>query len=370
MDDFNERYNRQLILGGFGEKAQRALEAARVLVIGAGGLGCPVLQYLAAAGVGTIGIIDHDSVALSNLHRQVLFTTADIGLLKAEVASKKLSALNPPVKINTYPFQLDPINAVQLISEYDYVVDGSDNFSTRYLVNDVCVFLGKPLVYGAVSEYEGQVAVFNVIQNGASINYRDLFPLQPGEGEFLNCAEAGALGVLPGIIGSMQAAETIKLITGTGEPLINRMLTYNLLIQEIFTIELQAGNPDSYRIPASAGEFAATDYGEGCRMPIAMADGEVEEITREQRDQAILNHGATVIDVREESETPPLAGVQYIQIPMSVFPVFAAGIEGDPVILFCQSGIRSIIAAELLAAAYPAKEYYSLKGGISRLTIR
>ncbi|RYY61082.1 MAG: hypothetical protein EOO05_07645 [Chitinophagaceae bacterium] len=383
MDKFYERYNRQLILQGFGEKAQRALESARVLVIGAGGLGCPILQYLVSAGVGTIGLVDHDTISLSNLHRQVLYNAGEIGLLKVEVAAGKLSAMNPLVKIYPYPFQLDPLNAVNLISEYDYVIDGSDNFSTRYLVNDVCYYLQKPLVFGAVSEYEGQVVIFNVFAAGKTVNYRDLFPVQPGDGEFANCAEAGVLGVLPGIIGTMQAAELVKLITGVGEPLVNRLLTYNLLRQEIFTIEVEAASVKDYTIPASAEEFAGSDYGEGCRVGTAftaqrtgvdITAGEdaatttepvIEVITKDQLRTLIDAGSATLIDVREENETPALQGFEYVQIPLSVFPVFAEGIEGDPVILFCQSGKRSLKAAEMLREVSDgSRRIYSLQGGV------
>ncbi|RYY57537.1 MAG: molybdopterin biosynthesis protein [Chitinophagaceae bacterium] len=369
MDNYQERYNRQLILDGFGQKAQRLLSEARVLLIGAGGLGCPALQYLAAAGVGSIGIVDHDLVSLSNLHRQVLFTTDDIGMRKAVVAARRLEAINPDITINAYPFQLDPLNAVGLISGYDFVVDGTDNFSTRYLVNDVCVLLGKPLVYGAVSGYEGQVAVFNAVLPGQdpslNTNYRDLFPVQPDESAFPNCAEAGVLGVLPGIIGTMQATELIKLVTGIGEPLVNRLLTYDALGQDIFTVGFKPLPHGAYQIPGTAEAIAATDYGDGCRVPVPDLTVEaVEEIDLMRLREIARQPGAAIIDVREPGETPALSGFEYTQIPLSVFPSFAPDIEGDPVILFCQSGSRSLRAAAILKAA-AAKKIFSLKGGVA-----
>ncbi|HSF45683.1 MAG TPA: HesA/MoeB/ThiF family protein, partial [Chitinophagaceae bacterium] len=228
------RYQRQIILKGFGVAAQDKLAAAKVLVIGAGGLGCPALQYLVAAGLGHIGIVDHDIVSESNLHRQVLFNMEDVGRAKVEVASEKLSALNPDIKLETWKVNFAHQQCVDLLSQFDIVLDGTDNFATRYLVNDACVLWKKPLVFGAVSQFEGQVAVFNVLrQDGSrSSNYRDLFPVPPKAGEILNCAEAGVLGVLPGIIGTMQAAEVIKLVTELGEPLIDKLLTYNALTQD------------------------------------------------------------------------------------------------------------------------------------------
>jgi molybdopterin/thiamine biosynthesis adenylyltransferase len=213
-----ERYERQILLKEFGVAAQEKLLHAKVLVVGAGGLGCPVLQYLAAAGVGTIGIVDDDVVALNNLHRQVLYNMNDIGLSKAEIAAEKLKALNNEINVVAYNKRFTNKNALEIINAFDVVVDGTDNFSSRYIINDACVLLNKPLIYGAISKFEGQVAVFNVKDevNKRAINYRDLFPVPPKDDEVLNCADAGVLSVLPGIIGTMQANETIKLIIGIG----------------------------------------------------------------------------------------------------------------------------------------------------------
>ena len=231
-----ERYQRQIILPEFGEEGQQKLLKAKVLVIGAGGLSCPVLQYLTAAGTGTIGIVDDDVVALNNLHRQVLYSVGDIGSSKAERARHILHQLNPEIKILPYNERLTVQNALILFDEFDIIIDGTDNFSTRYMINDACVLMNKPLVYGAISQFEGQVSVFNFRQteNEEAVNYRDIFPDPPKEGEVLNCAEAGVLGALPGIIGTMMANETIKLITGIGEPLANQLLTYNALNNQVY----------------------------------------------------------------------------------------------------------------------------------------
>src|SRR6266498_5008512 len=237
-----ERYQRQIILPEFGEEGQQKLLKAKVLVIGAGGLGCPILQYLAAAGIGIIGIMDDDVVALNNLHRQVLYSVNDIGSSKADRAANILSQLNPKIKIIPYNERLTVQNALSLFNEFDIIIDDTDNFSTRYMINDACVLMNKPLVYGAISRFEGQVAVFNCKTDNeiTTVNYRDLFPNPPREDEVLNCAEAGVLGVLAGIIGAMMANETIKLITGIGVSLTNQLLTYNALNNRVYLLTLPA----------------------------------------------------------------------------------------------------------------------------------
>lgn len=204
------RYNRQMMLPGIGEAGQEKIQQAKVLVIGAGGLGCPVLQYLAAAGIGTLGIVDFDIVELHNLHRQILYNDEQIGESKAVTAKKVLQKLNPGLNYNVYDQKLTSENAADLIRDFDMVVDGSDNFSTRYLVNDTCVLLNKPLVYGSILNFEGQMAVFN---HKGSKNLRDLFPSPPDPKDVPNCSLNGVMGTLPGILGSMMAHETIKLIT-------------------------------------------------------------------------------------------------------------------------------------------------------------
>ena len=256
-----ERYSRHLNLKGFGLAAQQKLQQARVLVIGAGGLGCPVLQYLAAAGVGTIGIADEDVVSLSNLQRQVLYTVDDLGLLKAKQATERLRRLNPEILIHAHIQKVDVTNAMELIGMYDMVVDGTDNFASRYLINDACLLLGKPLVFAAVYQYEGQLAVFNVRDSqGSKTSYRDLFPTPPKASEAPDCNAAGVLGVLPGIMGIMQAMEVIKLVTGIAEPLTNQLLTYNALSAESYTIQITPNPQAVAHTPKTAEEFSHMDY--------------------------------------------------------------------------------------------------------------
>lgn len=237
------RYQRQITLNGFGIEAQEKLSNAKVMVIGAGGLGCPVLQYLVAAGVGTIGIVDHDQIALSNLNRQILFGQGEVGLYKASISAEKMEVLNNLVTVTPYLQYCNQKFALEHFPNYDIIIDASDNFASRYLINDACVLLQKSLVFGAVSQFEGQVAVLNVLKDGQQLNYRDLFPEPPKNSEVLSCAEGGVLGVLPGIIGVMQATEAIKLIAGVGQVLANELLTYNALTQKIYTLQL-AKNPE------------------------------------------------------------------------------------------------------------------------------
>ena len=254
------RYQRQITLNGFGIVAQEKLTNAKVLVVGAGGLGCPILQYLVAAGVGEVGIIDNDQVALSNLNRQILFGQEDIGKDKAVIAAQKLAEQNNLVKLNAFQQNCDQSFALEQFPYYDIIVDATDNFATRYLINDACVLLKKPLVFGAVSQFEGQVAVFNVMKEGQSLNYRDLFPVPPKNNEVLSCAEGGVLGVLPGIIGVMQATEAIKLIAGVGQVLANELLTYNALTQKIYTLQF-AKNPERAKYaPESIDAFLNLNY--------------------------------------------------------------------------------------------------------------
>ncbi len=359
-----ERYSRQTILKGFGLVGQQKLNAAKVLVIGAGGLGCPALQYLAGAGVGTIGIADDDVVSLSNLHRQILYSVADIGLPKVTIAAAKLSILNPDIAIIPHHLKLKNINALNIIGQYDIILDGTDNFASRYMINDACVLLGKPLVYGAVMQYQGQVAIFNVPGlNGIAINYRHLFATAPKPREVPNCAEAGVLGVLPGIIGTMQAAEAIKLITGIGKPLINKLLTYNVLTNEMYTVSVNTSSPNKKESLISETIFLQMDYEDECGIKekhIIEIDGDEFETLRKQP-------GTAVIDVREVYELPQVTNFEHQQIPMTVFKESIRSIADKNIILFCQHGIRSIYAGEMLQEVFGnSKQIYSLKGGISK----
>jgi molybdopterin/thiamine biosynthesis adenylyltransferase/rhodanese-related sulfurtransferase len=358
-----ERYHRQMILKNFGEAGQHKLLQAKVLVIGAGGLGCPALQYLAAAGVGTIGIVDDDVVALSNLHRQILYSVNDIGLPKATRAAAILSNLNPEINIIAYAERLSTQNALSIMEPYDIILDGTDNFATRYMINDACVLLDKPLVYGAVSQHEGQVAIFNagnLNDGGGRVNYRDLFPHPPKENEVLNCEEAGVLGVLPGIIGTMQANETIKLITGIGKPLINRMVTFNALNNQLYELELLPGKESRSLIPIDKAAFKETDYAWLCG-----STSQENEIDHDTFDQLLATGKAQVIEVREPDEMPAITEFAYHSIPLNQLQEKVSLIKSATVVIICQSGKRSLQAATLLSAIFgTSKKIYSLQGGI------
>jgi adenylyltransferase/sulfurtransferase len=358
-----ERYQRQVILPELGEQGQQKLLQAKVLVIGAGGLGCPVLQYLTAAGVGTIGIVDDDVVALSNLHRQVLYAVADIGTSKAATAARVLSGLNPDINITAHNTRLTTNNALGLMDDFDIIVDGTDNFATRYMINDACVLLDKPLVYGAISQFEGQAAVFNYPskKNAEKINYRDIFPHPPKEGEVLNCAEAGVLGVLPGIIGGFMANETIKMITGIGELLAGQLLIYNALNNQVYTMILAAGDNTRSLIPGDKAAFLQTDYIWLCAAP----HSELEIDAHTFNDLLANEKTAAIIDVREPGEMPLVTEFATIKIPLGQLNNQTDLIQSDTLILFCQSGKRSLQAANILSGIFGnTKKIYSLKGGI------
>jgi sulfur-carrier protein adenylyltransferase/sulfurtransferase len=355
-----ERYHRQLILKDFGEAAQQKLLEAKVLVIGAGGLGCPALLYLAAAGVGTIGVVDDDVVTLSNLHRQILYSVDDVGKAKATQAVSKLQHLNPDCDFLDFR-RISPVNAADIVSNYDIVLDGSDNFATKYLVNDTCVLLNKILVYGAVSQYEGQVAIFNcrTDSNKRPVNYRDLFPQPPNDNEILNCEEAGVLGVLPGIIGSMMANETIKLITGIGQPLIDKLITYDARSNQLYEIELSVNEQSSSMIPEDMQALGKMDYELFCSAKSEF------EINGEFFDELLQAKNVEIVDVREKSELPIVDQFQYRSIPLVQLQNSTDQLRADTIVLFCQSGKRSLQGAKDLHNLFGgSKKIFSLKGGI------
>ncbi|MCB0556749.1 MAG: molybdopterin-synthase adenylyltransferase MoeB [Phaeodactylibacter sp.] len=350
------RYARHLALPGFGMEGQQKLKMAKVLVLGAGGLGAPVLLYLAAAGVGHIGIVDFDRVEDTNLQRQVLYTIEDVGQFKAEAARRRLLALNPHIKVEafTIPFQRE--NALELIAPFDIVVDGTDNFPTRYLSNDACVLAGKPLIYGSIFRFEGQVSVFNyLLENGErGPNYRDLFPTPPPPELVPNCAEGGVLGVLPGIIGSMQANEAIKVLTGIGQPLAGKLLLFDAasFSSRILNIPKNPGLEIKELI----------DYEQFCAPspPEPVQEVSVEEL------QELLVEKADIqlIDVREPFEYG-IANLGGALIPPSEILETAGRISHDKkVILYCRTGKRSAEAIRQLKQHYGLENLYNLKGGI------
>ena len=361
IDSHSERYQRQVILKEFGASAQEKLLHSKVFVAGAGGLGCPVLMYLAAAGTGILGIMDDDKVSLTNLHRQVLYTMADIGFPKSQRAAGNLKKLNPEIEYREFNSRLTSHNALDIIDGFDLVIDGTDNFATRYLINDACVLLRKPVIFGAVSKFEGQVAVFNHGPGKSPVNYRDLFPYPPSEDEVFNCADTGVLGVTTAWVGSMMANEAIKVITGIGKPLSGRMMVMNGLTDEVYTIQIDPRVEIKSLIPADRETFRNTDYEWLCS---AYKDDTLE-ITPEEFTLMLNENGLTVIDVREKGELPKVNEFECRQIPLSHIMEERPGIRGERVVLFCQTGQRSLAAARELKEFFgSSKKIFSLKGGI------
>jgi sulfur-carrier protein adenylyltransferase/sulfurtransferase len=363
------RYSRHLSLPGFGIEGQEKLKAARVLVVGAGGLGCPLLQYLAAAGIGTIGIIDHDIVSLSNLQRQVLFSVQDIGKQKAEVAREKLHDLNPIVIINAYPQKLDAGNALSLFAQYDVIADCSDNFPTRYLINDAAVLSGKPYVYGSVFRFEGHAAVFNQeIEDGnRSANYRDLYPQPPLPGEVPNCEQAGVLGVLTGIIGTTQALMIIKLLVGMESTGQNNYIMFDALTMELKTIKFHPRS-DNPLTGENRSIHSLQDYEIFCGLKPATGNFIKQISGRELLRLRESNTEFQLIDVREPQEYQQF-NIGGTLIPLSTITDNISLIRTDiPVILHCHSGQRSMEAIERLQSKYTFSNLMNLTGGIAGLT--
>jgi adenylyltransferase/sulfurtransferase len=342
-----ERGARTISLPGIGTDGQRRLRTARVLVIGAGGLGSPVLQYLAAAGVGTIGIVDFDRVDLSNLQRQVIHGGSPLGSPKTESAARAIAALDPSIVTVQHETTLTAANSLELFAKYDLIVDGSDNFATRYLANDSAALLRKPYVWGSVLRFDAQVTVFwEGAPDGRSLDYRDLHPVPPEPGDVLSCAEAGVLGSVCGTIGSMMATEVIKLITGVGEPLLGRVQILDALAGEWREVTLT-------RSPTRVPVTALIDYDAFCGVPAIEADLEVDDPPA----------GWKIIDVREpyEHDAGHLAGDRLLPLgELLENPTDVAG----PVVVYCASGVRSNRAARVLRAA--GIEAVSLRGGFPR----
>jgi molybdopterin/thiamine biosynthesis adenylyltransferase/rhodanese-related sulfurtransferase len=360
----DQRYARHYVLQGFGRPAQEKLSRARVLVVGVGGLGCPVLQYLVAAGVGTIGIVDHDRVSMSNLQRQVLYVTDDIGSPKVQAATKRLNQLNPHVHLLPVQERLSVANVADLIQSFDVVVDCTDNFPTRYLLSDACALLDKPLVFGAIFRYEGQVTVFNVgNESGQSVTYRHLFPVPPNPMEIADCNQAGVLGVLPGTIGMLQATEVIKLIAGLGEVLAGKLLTINLLDYRTYVLQIARDQLDVGHAPATLEEMKRIDYEIFCGVGVdakTLLSPKEFWVSRVEPD-------TVVIDVRELHEEPVLDGV-HVRIPLADLQGSASDIRERNIILICQSGKRSDAALKLLRGIFgSSRNLLQVEGGLNRL---
>lgn len=359
------RYSRHLILPDVGVEGQRKLKAARVLLVGAGGLGSPAALYLAAAGVGTIGLVDFDVVDKTNLQRQILHGTSAVGLPKLESAKQRIEDLNPNVRVETFEVRLTSVNALDIIREFDVVADGTDNFPTRYLVNDACVLLGKPNVYGSIFRFEGQASVFYAKQGPC---YRCLYAEPPPPGLVPSCAEGGVLGVLPGIIGSIQAMETIKLILGAGDPLIGRLLLFDALRLKFREVKLEK-DPDCPVCGTHPTVTGLIDYEAFCGVGAEPAYEGPEVTALELKAELEQGKELVVVDVREphEYEIAHIAGARLI--PLGVLPDRLNELDGHvDIVTHCHHGARSLKALEILKAAGFAK-VRSLRGGIDAWSV-
>lgn len=354
------RYARHLAIPEFGKPAQEKLKAARVLVIGSGGLGSPLLLYLTAAGVGNIGIVDFDIVDESNLQRQVLFTVADVGQPKAETAKKRLLALNPYVNIKVFDTAFTKENAMEIAENYDIIADGTDNFQTRYLTNDVCVLTGKVNVYASIFRFEGQVSVFNYLdENGErGPNYRDLFPQPPPPGMVPSCAEGGVLGVLPGIIGSLQANEVIKIITGVGAPLSGRLFLFDAAFFTTRNLKIRKNRATKITELIDYDQFCGIiPKKEITTMVKAISVQEFKKWTDAKKDFQL-------IDVRETYEYD-ICNLGGELVPLNKILNYQDKIATDkPVVVQCRSGVRSANAIKVLQNQFGFDNLLNLEGGI------
>ena len=339
------RYNRQVILPEIGESGQDLLLQAKILVVGAGGLGCPALQYLAAAGVGTLGIIDHDVIEISNLQRQILFKEAQIGESKALKAKEAISAQNPHIEVHAYQALLSPSNAAQLIELYDIVIDGTDNFATRYLINDVCVRLQKPFIAASILQFEGQISVYNY-QEGPT--YRCLFTEPPQES--LTCAEAGVLGVIGGIMGSLQANEAIKMITGIGEVLSGKLFIINCLTLHNYSL--------SFERSSHWNKIDASSYTSLCET-----NSKPIEIAAIDLKAKIADY--TIIDIRIPAEFKRYAIGNINTSIENLLLHHTSMLPKTPVVICCASGNSSLTTVKTLIEKHGYTNIYSLKGGMN-----
>ncbi|MFZ3201059.1 MAG: molybdopterin-synthase adenylyltransferase MoeB [Candidatus Acidiferrales bacterium] len=357
------RYSRHLIMPEVGMEGQLKLKQAKVLCIGTGGLGAPLGLYLAAAGVGRLGLVDFDSVDFTNLQRQVLFDTNDVGRPKIEAAAERLRDLNPDIRIDTFETRLTSENALDILKDYDIVVDGTDNFPTRYLVNDACVLLGKPNVYGSIFRFEGQITVFGYPGGPC---YRCLYPEPPPPGLVPSCAEGGVLGVLPGIVGTIQAAETLKLILGKGEPLVGRLLLFDALAMRFRELKLRK-NPECTVCGEHPTVTRLIDYAEFCGVrgeEVSTTVSNVPEITpRELKTRLDRGDDIFILDVREPHEYQ-ICNLGGRLIPLGELSRRAAELDSSrEIVAHCRSGKRSAEAVEFLRQA-GFRKIWNLKGGI------
>jgi adenylyltransferase/sulfurtransferase len=359
------RYSRHLLIPEVGLEGQRKLKNSSALIIGTGGLGSPVSLYLAAAGIGRIGLVDYDVVDSSNLQRQVIHGTSTVGKLKVESAKARLLDLNPGIQVDVYNEPYTSENALRIAANYDIILDGTDNFPTRYLTNDVAVFLGKPNVYASIYRFDGQVSVFYAKEGPC---YRCLFPEPPPPGLVPSCAEGGVLGVLPGTIGTLQATEALKVLLGIGEPLIGKLLLYNALDMTFDFVKLKK-NPNCRVCGPNADIKELIDYEEFCGVPSHDHEegsaGAGRDITVQELSDRMKTNHLKLLDVREPHELEISALPNAVNIPLGQLAARLSELDSaDEMVIFCKSGSRSARGLELLASA-GFKKVKNLKGGIN-----
>ncbi|WP_336960416.1 HesA/MoeB/ThiF family protein [Chryseobacterium contaminans] len=344
MDTSFERYQCQIALPGFGMESQELLNNARVLIVGMGGLGCPTAQYLASSGIGTIGIADDDIVSLSNLHRQILYSPEDVGTYKVDVAAKRLEQQNPSVSIIPYRLRITSYNVIELISEFDLIIEGTDNFETKCLLNDACVLAGKPLVYGAIYQHEGQVSIWNVLQKDGSYspNYRDVFP-NAEESQVPNCKEGGVIPTLAGMVGCMQANEAIKYLIGSEETLAGKLWMMNVMSGKTQIIKLRKTSVQISALPQT-----------------------VQLISFEQFKKDQANFETIDVRTKEEHQHFNIGGKNIPLDELENHYSFISSIS-NPIVVYCQSGKRSMEAVRKIKKEFPEKEVFSLKNGINEI---
>lgn len=359
------RYSRHLLIPEVGLEGQKKLKASSALIIGTGGLGSPVSLYLAAAGVGRIGLVDYDVVDSSNLQRQVIHGTSTVGKLKVESAKAKLIDLNPEIQVDVFNEPFTSENAMRIAKDYDVIIDGTDNFPTRYLTNDVSVFLGKPNIYGSIFRFDGQVSVFYAKEGPC---YRCLFPEPPPPGLVPSCAEGGVLGVLPGTIGTLQATEALKVLLGIGEALIGKLLLYNALDMSFDFVKLKK-NPNCRVCGPNADVKELIDYEEFCGVPghdhEEGSAGAGKDITATDLAERVKTNHLKLLDVREPHELQISRLPNAVNIPLGQLAGRLTELDSaEEMVVFCKSGARSTRALELLSSA-GFKKVKNLKGGIN-----
>lgn len=344
MNTSFERYQCQIALPGFGIASQELLKNARVLIVGMGGLGCPTAQYLVSSGVGTIGIADDDLVSLSNLHRQILYSSEDIGAYKVDVAAKRLEQQNPSISIIPYRLRMTSSNVMELISEFDLIIEGTDNFETKCLLNDACVLAGKPLVYGAIYQHEGQVSIWNVLQKDGSYspNYRDVFP-NAEESKVPNCREGGVIPTLAGIVGCMQANEAIKYLIHSEETLAGKLWMINVMSGRTQIIKLRKNSLQITNLPQTIQII------------------NFEQVKRNEKSYEVID-----VRTKEEHQDFNIGGKNIPLDELDDYFPFISSISA-PIVIYCQSGGRSMEAARKIKKEFPEKEVFSLRNGINEI---